>query len=178
MSREVKHFFVEDNHLNKITPNLNHSYMHKVRNEFEGLMPPPEVLHAYEEIMPGTVEKLLGLMEQEQKHKHAMERAKIFMHSKTETIGKMFASFTIIIIAYATIVLSKKSLGHSLVFAAIAFTSIFAVSLVAYFRTTPVPKVAPEPVKKHEEIKVHQEPKPHWNQERQTKKRRTIRKRK
>jgi len=178
MNKEVKRFFVEDNHLNKITPNLNHSYMQKVRNEFEGLMPLPEVLHAYEEIMPGTVEKLLGLMEQEQRHKHAMEKAKVFMHSKTETIGKMFASFTIIIIAYATIVLSKKSLSHSLVFAAIAFTSIFAVSLVAYLRTNPMPKIVHESPKQHEEIKIHQEPKPHWNQERQTKKRRTIRKRK
>lgn len=176
MSREVKHFFVENNHLNKITSNLNHSYIQKVRSDFEGLMPSPEVLHAYEEIMPGTVEKLLGLMEQEQKHKHAIEKAKVFMHSKTETIGKMFASFTIIIIAYATIVLSKKSLGHSLIFAAIAFASIFAVSLVAYFRTNPVPKIAPAPAEKQEEIKVHQD-KPHWNQER-NRSRRTIRRRK
>jgi len=155
MNKEVKHFFVENNQLNKITPNLNQSYMHKVRSEFEGLMPPPEVLHAYEEIMPGTVEKLLGLMEQEQKHKHAMEKARVFMHSKTETIGKMFASFTIIIIAYATIVLSKQSLGHSLIFAAIAFTSIFAVSLVAYLRTNPVPKIVSVSTEKQEEIKMH-----------------------
>ena len=42
--------------------------------EFRGPLPPPEILQRYEEIHPGTAERVLQQFERETQHRHAIEK--------------------------------------------------------------------------------------------------------
>jgi uncharacterized membrane protein len=135
MTKEVKQFFYNNNYLNKGATKLEDNlYVQKVREEFNTLMPAPEILQAYEEVMPGTISKLINLIEQEQKHKHIVEEIKISMRTKAEFMGRLFSAFTILTIGYVTINLSHQSLNHAIIFAAVAFTSIFGISIVLHYK--------------------------------------------
>ena len=134
MTKEIKQFFYQNNTLNKGFANNNqHS---KSRQEFEDLLPAPEVLAAYEEIMPGTMAKLLDLTLQEQNHQHALEQSKALMRARFEMIGKLFFVLTILIIGYVTINLAQSSLTHAVIFSSIAFLSVFGISLISYFKNS------------------------------------------
>jgi len=45
-----------------------------MRAEFKGPLPPPEMLQRYEEIHPGTAERVLQQFERETQHRHAIEQ--------------------------------------------------------------------------------------------------------
>ena len=121
MNKEVKKF------LNKgFTDEANSKdvYKQKVQDEFDRLMPSPEVLQAYEDVMPGTVTKLLLLMEKEQQHKHAMEQVKYSMQKTANIIAKIFAAFILIVIAFVTLRIAKDSLNHAVMFGSVVFLGI------------------------------------------------------
>ncbi len=127
MNREIKHFFAENNSLNK-----GFISNHKSSKQLEGfrnVLPTPEVLAAYEEIMPGTMARLLDLTQQEQNHQHAIEQSEVFIRAKFEMIGKLFFVLTVAIIGYVTVNLAQSSLNHAVIFASVAFLSILAMSL-------------------------------------------------
>lgn len=44
-----------------------------MKAEFRGPLPPPEVLQRYEDIHPGTAERILQQFERETQHRHAIE---------------------------------------------------------------------------------------------------------
>ena len=135
MNKETKQFFYHNNALNKGSlKEVNDFYTSKVRDEFNEVMPSPEVLYAYEEIMPGTIEKLTALMEKEQKHKHAMEDARLAIHQKADYMGKIFAMVFVFAICYVTLDLAKQSLSHAVIFSSGAFFSIFGISLLSKYK--------------------------------------------
>ena len=54
---------------------------------FQGPFPPPDVLQGYEEILPGSAERVFTLTEKEQQHRHRLEEEEIrFLreHSQAE----------------------------------------------------------------------------------------------
>ncbi len=132
MNQEIKHFFNENNNLNKGFLN-NRKSASRQSQEFEDILPASEVLAVYEEIMPGTMAKLLDLTEQEQVHQHALEQSKMLLRARFEIIGKLFFVLTIAIIGYVTINLAQNSLNHAVIFSSIAFLSILGMSLISYF---------------------------------------------
>jgi hypothetical protein len=134
MTKEIKQFFKDGNYLNKGFANQNDIYIQKVMEEFADVMPSPEILHAYEDIRPGTLEQILSLMEKEQKHKHIMEGMKMAMQSRADFMGKLFAALIVAIIGYVTIYLSNESLVYAVLFSSVAFFSIFSISLLSYWK--------------------------------------------
>jgi uncharacterized membrane protein len=135
MNKETKHFFYNNNGLNKGSiKEANEVYANKVRDDVNDILPSPEIMHAYEEIMPGTMEKLANLMLQEQKHKHAMEEARLNIQSKADFMGKVFAGFFVLAICYVTMELAKQSLNYAVIFSSCAFLSIFGMSMLSKYK--------------------------------------------
>ena len=142
--REVKTFFKEDNRLNKgyAEDSVNqrdggNDFYHKKISES---LPPPDVLAVYEEMHPGTFEKLLGLLDVEQKHRHAMDKVYAEMQARVGKMGRLFGFFIICAIGYVTLELAKHDmLIGGLIFAGMAFVGIFGVSLIMGRRNSPRP---------------------------------------
>ncbi len=57
--------------------------------QFSGPMPPPELLERYEQICPGSADRMLGLVEGEAKYRREMESA--IVHSEIDRTRKSFA---------------------------------------------------------------------------------------
>ncbi|MES2215219.1 MAG: DUF2335 domain-containing protein [Pseudomonadota bacterium] len=139
--KEVKSFFTEDNRLNKgyteDTTSLRDGFYRKKMSE---TLPPPDVLAAYEEMHPGTFEKLLFALEKEQKHRHALDQTNIQVQLRAHKMGRLFGFFTICMIGYIVLELSKQGmLVGGLVFAAIAFAGIFSISLITGYKNSARP---------------------------------------
>lgn len=81
-------------------------------------IPPPDILKGYAEIYPDAPEKIFNWVDDQQRHRHEMEKEhlnKSFSHSKIGMIGGIFLSFSFIICAFVLIVLDKEFLGMSLI---------------------------------------------------------------
>lgn len=130
--REVKSFFIEDNSLNKgyttdrsLKGNKTSAYYKKLQQN----LPPVDVITAYEELHPGTLAKLLEVVEKEQKHSQDREHIHHKMHKKATFVGRMFSFFSVLVIGYVTLSLAQSGmLIGGLVFAAMAFIGIFGMS--------------------------------------------------
>jgi uncharacterized membrane protein len=131
--KEVKSFFTEDNRLNKGYASSVTSSREGYRKNMSDALPPPDVLAVYEEMHPGTFEKLLHALEKEQKHRHTMEQINIEMQARAQKMGRVFGLFIICVIGYVVLELAKQGmLIGGLIFAALAFAGIFSVSVFAH----------------------------------------------
>jgi uncharacterized membrane protein len=138
--REVKRFFTQDNSLNK-------GYVAHVasRDEDENSMlhrkiaqnlPSADLITAYEEMHPGTFDKLLGFVEKEQLHRQKAEFASTEMHARATSMGRLFGFFVVCAICFTTLQLAREGmLKGGLIFAGLAFAGIFGISALSYFRT-------------------------------------------
>lgn len=133
--REVKSFFIEDNSLNKGYTHNNRlqevqssAYYQKLQQN----LPPVDVIAAYEELYPGTLEKVLAAVEKEQKHSHDCDLIHNKFNIKAAFMGRMFGFFSILTISYVTLSLARSDmLIGGLIFAFVAFAGIFGVSLIS-----------------------------------------------
>jgi uncharacterized membrane protein len=130
MTKETKQYFTDNNHLNKGF--AHEAYIDKVREEFNHLMPSPHILQAYEEIKPGTIDKLVQLMEKEQSQKHKIEDLKLAIQGRAIFVGRLFAVLNVCMIGYVTTELAKINLLYSAFFALLAFFSVFWISISKY----------------------------------------------
>lgn len=134
--REVKEFFSEENSLNKgyfqdklsTDENLDNKIYHQ---KLYQNMPPIDVMAAYEDLHPGTLTKLLEAVEKEQNHSHIHDLMHIKMNMKAQMLGRIFGLFSIAIIGWVVLSLAKDGMMiGGLVFAMVAFGSIFATSYI------------------------------------------------
>ena len=51
--------------------------MRVVSASYSGPLPPPAQLEQYNQIVPGAAERLLAMVEREQRHRHSVERAAV-----------------------------------------------------------------------------------------------------
>ena len=72
--KERKKFF-DNNRLNKGHKKLSNSSQsdaNVVRKKYQHVLPPIDMLEHYEELNPGTLDKLLDMAEREQNHRHSI----------------------------------------------------------------------------------------------------------
>lgn len=132
--KEVKNFFDDEASLNR-GYSKREVYNKNITNKFESIFPSIDVVQAFEEMHPGSVEKITKLAVDEQKHRHAMEKATLAIYEKGRRFGQFFGVLSIAIISYATITLSKMGKDeNALVFCISAFVAIFGVSLFSYIK--------------------------------------------
>jgi uncharacterized membrane protein len=128
MKKETKKFFSYNNSLNKgfYQPTQEGS----ANEELLAIFPKAEVMAAYEEIMPGTMEKLIAMMQIEQQQKYALENAKLMIKQKADLTGKVFAIFTVIILGWTTVSLARYNLNYSLFFGLSVMLTQLAIVLL------------------------------------------------
>ena len=115
-TKETKEFFTKHNRLNKgysgQQRNFERDFL-SYRKRFEHILPPLDVISQYEEMYPGTLEKLISITEQEQKHKHEIDLQNSKIHSVSARNAQISSVLIYLIIALATIILSMVGQDHA-----------------------------------------------------------------
>ncbi len=129
--KENKKFF-DNNRLNKgysRVVNFNQSDSNLIRKKYKHVLPPIEMIEEYEELHPGTFERLLDMAQREQNHRHSMDLLEIEKHARATKLGRIFALIFVAIISMGTLALvAIGSLLIATLFAVSAFTCITIVS--------------------------------------------------
>lgn len=135
---EIKSFFVEDNTLNKgYAANSNNNHKWSPRKRVNDILPPPDVLAVYEDMHPGTFEKILAALDKEQQHQHQMNELSLRMQMKAQKMGRIFALLIVSIISYAALEFAQAGmLTGGLIFTAISFICMGIIFLLTNKNTT------------------------------------------
>ena len=90
---------------------------------YQGPLPHPDLLVKYEEIIPGSAERILSMAEKEQKHRHQLEneviKKEIAQKGRGLNFGFTLALLIIVVGAYLLII-DKSLQGFSLILGSIA----------------------------------------------------------
>jgi len=90
---------------------------------FSGPLPPPDILKEYAEIYPDAPEKLFNWVEEQQIHRHQMEKEYLKKDFNNRNMGMFFGfliAFTFIVLACILIIDDKNAAGFILMGATIA----------------------------------------------------------
>lgn len=131
--KESKKYF-ENNRLNKgfkKIPSHKQSDMSVIRNQFKHILPPVDIMEEFEELSPGTFEKLLDMAKREQNHRHSLDLIVQEKYNRATTMGRYFSLVLMLMICITTLILAfvGKAMVAS-IFAACAFACIFMVSFL------------------------------------------------
>ena len=130
--KENKKFF-DNNRLNKGHKRLSNprqSDASVIRKKYEHVLPPIDVLEHYEELNPGTLEKLLDMAEREQNHRHSMDLVAMEKHNKATQLGRVFALVFVAFISITSLMLVIA--GSILVASIFAFAAFACITIVSY----------------------------------------------
>ena len=90
---------------------------------FSGPLPPPEVLAAYNQILPGAAERILKMAEEQERHRHQIEARVVRSNTFAQTAGVIFG-FILALIAIAGGIwlayFGKSGAGLTTIIAAVA----------------------------------------------------------
>lgn len=124
--RETKKFFYENNTLNKGYAKNDAENMYN--NLLNDNLPPSEVLAEYESLYPGSTERFIKIIEDEQKHRHAMDNKIIHLEAQYKRFGQIFLLFIIAILSYTSYAILKNDYAVAgLIFIITSFTSIITL---------------------------------------------------
>ncbi|ASX27677.1 hypothetical protein BA173_02030 [Rickettsia sp. MEAM1 (Bemisia tabaci)] len=90
--KETKSFFTKNNRLNKGYAKSFHSNeidKNFYRKKFEHILPPIDTVTEYENIYPGTLEKLVNMAQKEQAHKHEIELQNLKIKEKVAKLTRI-----------------------------------------------------------------------------------------
>ena len=85
-----------------------------IRSEFSGPIPPPSIIKGYEEILPGSADRILAMAEKQSDHRQEMERKIVNTEARDSLLGILFAfmlGFGCILAAVVMVILVPKSAG-------------------------------------------------------------------
>lgn len=100
-------------------------------NRPHNILPSPGILESYEEISPGSVNKILEMAKQEQDHRHAWENKYLKSMSYTTRVGQLLGFALAIILIYSALALHNDEnimLAAVIVFSGFAFLMIAALT--------------------------------------------------
>jgi len=63
---------------------------------YSGPIPPPEMLRGYEEILPGAMNRILGMAERQESHRHSLESASVLGNLRSQTVGQYIAGIIVV----------------------------------------------------------------------------------
>ena len=128
--KEKKVFFTRNNRLNKGYRVDNKKSKTYINENIKKILPPIEVLEAYEEVCPGALDKLIQMARQEQQHSHALDRAYIRIHRNIGVLGKLCNILIVIAVSSITLKLISYNMAiHGMVFAGTAFFLVMLISM-------------------------------------------------
>lgn len=94
-------------------------------------MPPPEILRQYDEILPGSAERIMAMAEDESSHQKKMEKSAMDLKSRETRRGQYLAMATVIVAFSAATVCAYFGAQT----AAVVIGGTTVVGLVAAFIT-------------------------------------------
>jgi len=110
--KEKKSFFTKNNRLNKGYAkafNANEIDKNFYRKKFEHILPPINLVTEYEDIYPGTLEKLVNMAQKEQAHKHDIELQNLKMQERVAKLTRIclmiFGIFSLLVFGVCLITL-------------------------------------------------------------------------
>ena len=108
MKTETKSFFVKDNRLNKGYDHDSSKESDKIffRKRFEHLFPSADTLQAFEDLHPGSVDRIISMAEKEQKDRLKLEVEKAKMAEGTARVQSIVNIFIIALLAATVVILS------------------------------------------------------------------------
>jgi uncharacterized membrane protein len=95
------------------------------------ILPSPGILESYEEIAPGSVNKILEMAKLEQEHRHIWENKYLKSMAYTTRVGQLLGFALAIILIYSSMALSLEKndlLASVIVFSGFAFLMIAALA--------------------------------------------------
>lgn len=131
--KEKKKFF-DNNRLNKGHKKLSNpvqSDVNVLRKKYQHILPPIEMLEHYEELNPGTLDKLLDMAQKEQNHRHSIDLLTIEKYNKATKLGRMFSLVFVALISITSLMLVL--FGSTFVAAIFAFSAFACITIVSYF---------------------------------------------
>lgn len=141
--KESKKFF-DNNRLNKGYSKISNFYQSDasvIRKKYKDILPPIEMTEQYEELYPGTFERLLDMAQREQNHRHSMDLLEIERHARATKLGRIFALIFVGIVAIAVAIL--VSLGTTLIAILFALFAFSCITIVSYFYSRTYSKRSP-----------------------------------
>jgi hypothetical protein len=145
--KESKKFF-DNNRLNKgysRVVNFHQSDANLIRKKYRHVLPPIEMIEQYEELYPGTLERLLDMAQLEQNHRHSRDLLEIEEQERATKLGKMFGLGLVAIISVGAIIL--VTLGSTLIGALFALCGFSCITIVSYLSSKAYVKKEPNKVR-------------------------------
>ena len=93
---------------------------------FSGPLPPPGMYREYEEVLPGSANRLMELTEDQQKHRHKWESDALDASISDSRRGQWFGFFLSILAIMAAVILAL--MGRSMVGALLALVSVSGIA--------------------------------------------------
>jgi uncharacterized membrane protein len=99
-----------------------------IHSSFQGPIPPPDILRQYDEVLPGTAERIIRLAEQQVAHRHKQEDRIVLSQVRTARNSQWMAFvLTIVLVVVGTFLAIKN---HDTVAGIIFGTTIAALASV------------------------------------------------
>ena len=108
---------------NKVQAENNSKEKLEITQEYHGPIPHPNIIKQFEEILPGSADRILKLSENEQKHRQNLEKKAVDHQIRIETLGLLFGFILALIIIAGGVYLlinDKSARGFSLIIGGIA----------------------------------------------------------
>ncbi len=131
--KDSKSFFTNNNKLNKGYLKISNPKEHDntfYYKKFVHILPPIDLIEEYENIYPGTLTKLITMVEKEQIHRHQMDIKSVESYESFIKKGRISSIIFMIIVCITTIVLAV--LEHFMI-ASIFIISVFLGIGIALF---------------------------------------------
>lgn len=129
--KEKKKFF-DNNRLNKGYKKLSHSLQGNVSSDkknYKNILPPIEMLEYYEELNPGTINKLLEMARKEQIHRQSIDLISIERNNKAIVFGRLAALLFIVIISITAFILTTY--GNFFIASIFIFSAFSCIAIVS-----------------------------------------------
>lgn len=76
-----------------------------VHQQFQGPLPPPEMLKGYDQTLPGSAHRILTMAEGEQIHRHVMEERSLKYGVSITVVGQLFGLIIALVVVIGGFVL-------------------------------------------------------------------------
>ena len=97
----------------------------RVQNRTVEILPHPEVLESYNYVVEGSAKMILGMFEQEQKHRHEWELLALRIHKFSTIIGQVLGFFIMVAVFISASIIGIY--GNSTI---AAFVWVFGMSII------------------------------------------------
>ncbi|MBZ5526969.1 MAG: DUF2335 domain-containing protein [Acidobacteriia bacterium] len=108
---------------NQLVQQQKQTMMMKVGHSFSGPLPPPEILEKYNQVMPGLAERIIGMAEQQSRHRQGLERTVVDSNAFVQKIGPFLGfivAMTAVIGGIFLILKGKDGYGLAAIIGALA----------------------------------------------------------